>query len=153
MSCLKSPVCDYFPFLRYRWLNLNSILIICDTKLYSNSSGYVAWGLLISLQPPFYPSEAEKKGDNSFFYQYLNFLLYVSSNYCNLKKALSTHRCRRGGWEKWQVMFPIISFVKSVVDKNEIKYYPMDPSPAMDFYFYSQHLTTSLLMLQWKQKF
>ena len=26
------------------------------------SSAYVVWGLLISLQPPFYPQEAEKKG-------------------------------------------------------------------------------------------
>ena len=24
--------------------------------------GYITWGLLIALQPPFYPSEAEKKG-------------------------------------------------------------------------------------------
>ncbi len=48
--------------------------------LHPNFSGYVAWGLLISLQPPFYPSEAEKKGENSFFYQCLNFLFYVSSN-------------------------------------------------------------------------
>ncbi len=103
MSYLKSPVCDYFTFLRYRWLNLNSILIICDTILYLNSSGYVAWGLLISLQPPFYPSEAEKKGDNSFFYQCLNFLVFS-------KERFSKER----------------------------------PTP---------HLTTCLLMLQWKQKF
>ena len=25
-------------------------------------SAYIGWGLLLSLQPPFYPSEAEKKG-------------------------------------------------------------------------------------------
>ena len=28
----------------------------------SVAAAYVTWGLLISLQPPFYPSEAEKKG-------------------------------------------------------------------------------------------
>ena len=25
-------------------------------------TAYIGWGLLLSLQPPFYPSEAEKKG-------------------------------------------------------------------------------------------
>lgn len=28
----------------------------------SVASAYMVWGLLISLQPPFYPQEAEKKG-------------------------------------------------------------------------------------------
>ena len=28
----------------------------------SIASAYFVWGLLISLQPPFYPSEAESKG-------------------------------------------------------------------------------------------
>ena len=29
---------------------------------FSIFSAYIGWGLLLSLQPPFYPSEAEKKG-------------------------------------------------------------------------------------------
>ena len=30
--------------------------------------GYITSGLLIALQPPFYPSEAEKKGNRSYFF-------------------------------------------------------------------------------------
>ena len=32
-----------------------SLLVICGTA-------YIVWGALISLQPPFYPTEAAKKG-------------------------------------------------------------------------------------------
>ncbi len=41
-------------------LDLNCVR--CSKPVYFFSSAYIVWGLLLSLQPPFYPSEAERKG-------------------------------------------------------------------------------------------
>ncbi len=45
-----------------RSYHLTFIKSIVIGNLYIYFLAYIVWGLLLSLQPPFYPSEAEKKG-------------------------------------------------------------------------------------------
>ena len=38
------------------------VMRINEANFCHNFTGYLTWGLLIALQPPFYPYEAEQKG-------------------------------------------------------------------------------------------
>ena len=39
---------------------------------------YVVWGALISLQPPFYPTEAEKKGATPSQVMVMSLIIYIT---------------------------------------------------------------------------
>ena len=52
----------------------------------SVASAYCVWGLLISLQPPFYPQEAEK----NIYLLKVAFLLLIGVNFCLLSLLILT---------------------------------------------------------------
>ena len=53
---------NFIIILQEFWMEIFWICHKIKFLYFSIFSAYIGWGLLLSLQPPFYPSEAEKKG-------------------------------------------------------------------------------------------
>ena len=114
-----------------------------ETFFSLSPTAYIVWGILISLQPPFYPLEAEKKGAEPHQVKHLSELMERSLKKFHSSMVLCS---AYSTWERsWVAQFSAVSearwgpefCTRLVVLHKEFVEFSLDCSPT---------LTTSMLL-------